>query len=186
MKIIKSISALTGLALMVACGSNNSASSTDTATAVSSDTTNKMAQASSAREQDFINYAVPANTKEILWLQAGMKEGHSKQLKQNAKEMLKDHKKLDSTVSSYLESHKSLSAPVVDTTNAVNINDKKGKDWDKAWVDKMVDDHSGLLEKLQKSQIDVKDTSLLRIINGAIPVVQSHLAMAKSLQAGMK
>jgi putative membrane protein len=184
MKLIQIIGVSAAFA-MVACGSNNSAGTTDTTAATSADTTTKVAP-STAAEQDFINYAVPANTKEIIWLKAGIKEGHNKELRSDAKMMLKDHKQLDSTVSAYLDSHKSFAVPTVDTANAVNINDKKGADWDKAWADKMVDDHSGLLDKLQKSQSDVKDTALLAIITSVIPVVQSHLAMAKDLKAKLK
>jgi putative membrane protein len=186
MKFIKPMSAVAGLAFLFSCGSNNTSNSADTTATANADTTSKMAQTSSTGEQDFINYAVPANTKEIIWIEAGIKDGHNKELKHDAKMMLKDHKNLDSTVSAYLNAHKSLSAPVVDTANTVNINDKKAGDWDKAWVDKMVDDHSGLLEKLQKSQSDVKDTALLAIIASTIPVVQSHLTMAKTLQSQMK
>jgi putative membrane protein len=184
MKLIQIIGASATIAMM-ACGSNNSTSGADTATAVTTDTTSKMAP-STAAEQDFINYAVPGNTKEIIWLKAGIHQGHNKDLKSNAKMMLKDHEQLGNSVSDYLGMHKNLSVPVVDTTNAVNINDKKGADWDKAWADKMVDDHSDLLSKLQKSQSDVKDTAMLSIINGAVPVVQSHLAMAKDLKTKLK
>jgi putative membrane protein len=181
MKLIQIIGASATVAMM-ACGSNNSTSGADSATAVPADTSSKMAP-STAAEQDFINYAVPGNTKEIIWLKAGIHEGHNKDLKKDAKMMLKDHLQLDSTVSAYLNMHKNFSVPVVDTTNAVNINDKKGTDWDKAWADKMIDDHTDLLGKLQKSQSDVKDTALLAIINGVVPVVQSHLSMAKDMKA---
>jgi putative membrane protein len=183
MKLIQIIGVSAAFA-MVACGSNNSASTTDT-TAAATDTTAKMAP-STAAEQDFINYAVPANTKEIIWIKAGIKEGHNRELRSDAKMMLKDHEQLGSTVSAYLDAHKSFAVPTVDTANVVNINDKKGADWDKAWVDKMIDDHSGLLDKLKKSQTDVKDTAMLAIITGAIPVVQSHLTMVNDLKAKLK
>ena len=153
--------------------------------ASNADSTNKVAQ-SNKGEQDFVNYAIPGNTLEIIWLQAGIRDGRSRELKDHAKMMLKDHKKLDSTVSVFLSSHQNLTVPSVDTVNAVNLTVKKGPAWDSAWAHKMVEDHSGLLEKLQTSQTEVKDTALLAIINSTIPVVQSHLAMAKSLQTKIK
>jgi predicted outer membrane protein len=186
MKMISSISMLTCIALLSACGgsTNSNNSSDSSATMTNADSTTKASQNNGA--QDFINYAVPGNTKEIIWLQAGIKDGHSKELKDHAKMMLVDHKKLDSTVSRYLSTHQNLTAPVVDTANTVDITVKKGVAWDSAWAKKMVEDHSGLLEKLQNSQTVVKDTALLTIINNTIPVVQSHLAMAKSLQTKIK
>lgn len=186
MKLIKSMSVIGGLVILAACGNNTTGTTADSTAAANADTSKKTSQSDNKAEQDFINYAVPANTKEIVWLKAGIKDGHNKELRNHAKMMLKDHLKLDSTVSAYLGNHKDLTIPSVDTTNAVNINDKKGADWDKAWADKMVDDHSGLLDKLQRSSSDVKDTELLSIVNGTIPVVQSHLSMAKELQGKLK
>jgi putative membrane protein len=184
MKLIKSLGVIGSLIFIAACGNNASSTATDSTTAANADTTKKTAD--NKAEQNFINYAVPGNTKEIVWLKAGIKDGHNKQLKEHAKMMLKDHLKLDSTVSAYLVKHKDLTVPSVDTTNAVNINDKKGADWDKAWIQKMLDDHNDLLTKLQQSSSDVKDTELLSIINGTIPVVQSHISMVKDLQGKLK
>src|SRR5882762_8821899 len=82
--------------------SDSTASKTDT---VKGDTTNTVSQNKASGEQDFINYAVPANTKEIIWLQAGIKQGQNKELKNHAKMMLKDHQSLDQTVKNYLSSH---------------------------------------------------------------------------------
>ncbi len=136
-------------------------------------------------EQDFINYAVPGNTNEIIWLKAGVQKG-SKEVKDHASMMLKDHEALGTKVKGYLGGHKDLVMPALDTTNAVNINDKMGADWNKAWANKMVEDHTGLLEKLKTSSTTVKDPALLAIINPTIKTVESHLAMAKMLQGKMK
>ena len=61
-----------------------------------------------------------------------------------------------------------------------------GNDWNKAWTDKMVDDHAGLLDKLKASSITVKDPELLAIINPTIKTVEGHLSMVKMLQGKMK
>ena len=176
-----------GLILFAACGGNSTDSgATDSSTTAKTDTTSKMVQNNSVGEQDFVNYAVPGNTKEIIWLEAGIHKSHDKELKQQASMMLTDHKKLDAEVKHYLDNHKDLNVPTVDTANVVDINDKKGADWDKAWANKMVEDHSDLLSKLQNSQRDVKDTALLSLINSTVPVVESHLAMAKTLKAKIK
>ena len=76
--------------------------------------------------------------------------------------------------------------PALDTANTVTINDKTGKDWDKAWADKMVDDHTALLDKLKKAKADVKDSALSKLITNTIPVVESHLAMSKKIQDKLK
>lgn len=136
-------------------------------------------------DQAFIDYVVPKNASEIAWLTAGMNHGNSKELKDHAKMMLADHKKLEGEVKDLI-TKKSMSMPAADTTNAVTINDKKGKDWDKAWTDKMVADHEEILNKLQSAQNDVQDADAKTLITNTIPVVQNHLKMAKAMQAKMK
>jgi len=186
--LIKSL-VIAGSMAAFACGSNGGNSTSDS-TATKTDSarvdSTTTSQARPSGEQDFINYAVPANTKEIIWLQAGIKQGQSKELKNHAKMMLKDHQKLDATVKNYLSSHSNLSVPTVDTSNVVGLQDKKGKDWDKGWADQMVSDHSDLLTKLKQSQNDVRDTALASLINNTIPVVDSHLQMAKTLQGKLR
>ena len=141
--------------------------------------------AAASPEQDFINFAVPANTKEIIWLKAGVDKG-SKEVKQHAAMMLKDHQGLEKKIMAYLESHKNITAPSVDTMNTVTINDKTSKEWDIAWANKMVEDHTALLERLKMAETNVKDESLLTIIKPTVKVVESHLSMAKMAQAKMK
>ena len=159
-------------------------------TKVSADSSKNMVDSSHAMasntstnnsEQEFINFAVPANTKEILWLKAGLSKGAS-DIKQHSSMMLKDHNKLDETVKGWLAKHPDIKIPTVDTANTVDINNKTGNDWNKAWVDKMVKDHNGLLEQLKKSQSAVKDSSLSKIITSTIPVVESHISMAKMME----
>src|SRR5258706_460500 len=67
-----------------------------------------------------------------------------------------------------------------------SISDKTGADWDKAWADKMVDEHNELLDKLQSAKSYIGDSALNKLIINTIPVVASHLSIAKNLQARLK
>ncbi len=116
---------------------------------------------------------------------AGEKRGTDKELKAHAKMMIADHKKMGAQVATLIAS-KNLTTPPVDTVGVVTINDLKGKEWDKAWVDKMVKDHQELLDKLKQSENEVMDSSLKKIVVGAQPVVKGHLDMAKKMQDKMK
>lgn len=169
---------------------DNTVSTTDTtnSTSMMADTSSKMTTTPTTAvvspEQEFINYAVPGNINEIDWLNAGVKYG-SKEVKTHAGMMLKDHEALGKKVKAYLDTHTNLTVPTADTSNAITINNKIGNDWNKAWSDKMVDDHAGLLDKLKTSSTTVKDPQLLAIINPAIKTVEAHLAMAKMCQKNM-
>ena len=192
---VKLFSIACGIVLLNAC-ENTTSTQTTTATPPTTSTVNEMpkdtavlvatgATVAASPEQDFINYAVPANTKEIMWLKAGMTKGN-KDTKQHATMMLKDHTKLDATVKGWMSKHSDMIVPTLDTANVVNINDKTGKDWDKAFADKMVDDHKDLLGKLKDAKEKVKDADLNKIISNTIPVVQSHLDMSKMMAEKMK
>lgn len=136
--------------------------------------------------QDFINYAVPKNAAEIAWLMAAKTMGTSKELKAHADMMLKDHKKLDATVKSYLAKHTNITAPAADTAGVVNLTEAKGDAWDKAFAAKMVSEHEDLLSHLNDAENSVTDADLKKIVTGTKPVVQSHLDMVKGMQSKMK
>jgi len=136
-------------------------------------------------EQATIDYMVPDNKKEMAWLMAGISKGTSKEVKDHARKMLADHKKLGQQVADFIKT-KNLTEPTVDTANVVNLTEEKGKEWDKAWVNKMVQDHSDLLNKLNLSESEVRDSSLKKLVINTKPVVQSHLDMSKMMQDKMK
>ncbi|TDH21481.1 DUF4142 domain-containing protein [Segetibacter sp. 3557_3] len=134
--------------------------------------------------QDVINTMVTKNDTEMAWLKAGMNNGTNAQLKSHAKMMLAEHQALGKKVTALVQ-QKGLTAPTVDTTGAVTLTEAKGKEWDKAWTDKMVAEHQDLLEKLNSAETTVTDEDLKNIVTSTKPVVQKHLDMAKAMQGKM-
>ena len=196
-----SILSIAGVLCVTACNNgtpDNAASTTDSSSTSSvgngtvdsasskkEDSTNASTIGNTNPDQATIDYMVPDNKKEIAWLMAGIKMGTSKDVKDHAKKMLADHQKLGKEVAALIK-NKNLTEPPVDTVGVVNLTDPKGKEWDKAWVDKMVKDHSDLLNKLGQSESEVRDSSLKKIVVNTKPVVQSHLDMTKMMQDKMK
>lgn len=187
---------INGLTLLLAagmfvasCGDNSKSTTTDTSDTLSANdkmtTTTEPVTTAPSADQDFINTVVTANTKEIAWMYAGIDKGSTKELQDHARMMLTDHKKMEADVKGLVTS-KNWTAPTVDTTNEVTINDKKGKAFDKAWSEKMVQDHVNLIANLKKGQTDVKDEELRTLITKSIPVVQGHLDMVKKMNDKMK
>jgi|GEM_PF-1059377 len=136
-------------------------------------------------DQATVDYLVAGNAKEIAWLMAGEKRTANKEIQAHSKMMLADHTTLGEKLSVLIGS-KNLTAPPVDTMGVVTINDLKGKEWDKAWVDKAVKDHQELFEKLKQSEAHVRDSSLRKIVISTEPIVRSHLDMVKKMQDKMK
>lgn len=183
---------IAGALTLTACNGDkdtSTTSTTDSSAANNSDSSTKMAADSSATtsnaEQDVINYAVPKNATEIAWLMAGIAKGTNKELKEHARMMLADHKKLDGEVSALI-AKKGWTKPTIDTANAVSLTETSGKEWDMAWTDKMIAEHSEIVDRFTKAKGDVKDADLSALLTKTIPVVQSHLDMAKAMKDKIK
>lgn len=56
-----------------------------------------------------------------------------------------------------------------------DLNKKSGKDFDKAYINLMVDDHKKDVDKFKKGSTDLKDTDLKNFAAETLPVVQMHL-----------
>jgi putative membrane protein len=132
-------------------------------------------------EQDFVKDAVEMNTKELAWLNAGIAMGTDKELKDHAKMMLADHEAMGQEVSAYA-SAKGLEMPTVDTAGEVNINEKKGRDWDRKWAEKMVDDHQKVINRFERAQENVNDAELKTMVTNTLPKLRHHLEMSEKLR----
>ncbi|GAC1387438.1 MAG: hypothetical protein NVSMB45_17210 [Ginsengibacter sp.] len=136
-------------------------------------------------DQGIVNALVDANTKEIAWITAGVNKGSSKETKDHASMMLKDHETLKGKVMDLIAKKNMTTPSMPDVSNEVTINDKSSKDFDMAWTDKMIADHEKLKTTLAKFEGDAKDADLKMIITNTIPVVQKHLDMAKMMKGKM-
>jgi putative membrane protein len=133
-------------------------------------------------DQNFLEDAVEANAKEIRALTLGQQKG-SAQVKSAATKMLSDHKKLGEAVKDYI-SKKNITLSDVDTADTDNdLNSTAaGIDFDKAWADKMVNDHKKVISMFEDAQDDVQDPQLKNMITDALPKLRMHLEMSQTLQ----
>ena len=56
-----------------------------------------------------------------------------------------------------------------------DLNKKSGKDFDKAYINLMIDDHKKDVDKFKKGSTDLKDADLKNFAAETLPVVQMHL-----------
>jgi putative membrane protein len=180
------ILAFIGSISLASCGDGNGNTDANDTT-----TTGEQLQAAADSAQDaingdqdkrFVQDAVELNTKELAWLNAGVSMGTDADVKKHAQHMIGDHEKMGTEVKAYA-SAKGIELPNVDVTNEVDNNEKKGRDWDKKWADKMVDDHEKTINRFENASGSVKDPELKAMIDKTLPTLRSHLEMAKTLQA---
>ena len=129
-------------------------------------------------DSNFVVKAAVDNAMELKVLQAGWDKGTDKELKNHAKMMIADHKKLGAAVKAYADK-KSYVLPVDDNGKADDALSSI------AWTDKVTDAHKDAISMFEKGQSDVKDPELKNIIAGALPTFRSHLNMMQQLQDKM-
>jgi putative membrane protein len=61
-----------------------------------------------------------------------------------------------------------------------------GADWDKDFIDRMVDGHQRVLDKLQDAAKNTNDTELRAALESAVGKVQTHLTKAQDLKEKLK
>ncbi len=139
---IKTFTLLLISSSIISCNddSNKTTSSSDSTTvkSASADTSSTAMDnnMNAGGDQAIVNDLVDANTKEIAWIKAGVSKGSSKATKNHASMMLKDHEALAGKVKALINKKNMTEPPMPDVSNEVTINDKSGKDFDMAWVDK--------------------------------------------------
>ena len=137
-------------------------------------------------DSNFVVKAAVTNNTELKILQAGIDNGTNKELKAHAKMMMADHKKLGDKVKAYATSKGYVLPDSTKGDALATINSKtKGADWDKAWVNHMVDAHKDCISMFEKGKDNVKDSALKTMIVDALPTLNAHLDMMKTLQDKM-
>jgi putative membrane protein len=66
------------------------------------------------------------------------------------------------------------------------LNGLSGADFDKAYVDEMVDDHEADVEEFKDQAQNAKDPDVKAFAAKVLPVIQKHLDAIKAIQAKMK
>lgn len=169
-KKMKSILKLAAFALatsLTACGNNNSTTSTTgtdsnaethammSASPTGIDSGTSMSVNARMSDQDFVTKASSANAAEIEMHKAAKTHAQSADVKMHAQHMLTDHQKLADEMKS-LASQKGLTVSTdlpADKKQIVDdMNTKKGKDWDMAYLDQQVKDHQEPYRSLKMAQ----------------------------------
>jgi len=176
------------------CGDNNStttSSSSDSSTVNTPATAPQTAPAADpAANQNFVNEASAMNLAEINAHKAAEAHAVNSDVKMHARHMLTDHQKLGDDMKALADKKGWTVAtePLTDkkqTLDDMNAN-KKGKDWDAAYVDQQIADHQEAISKFEAAQNTVTDPDLKNLITQALPTLRDHLKMVQDLKANMK
>lgn len=146
-------------------------------------------------DSSILGYVDAANSDEIRLGQLGEKKATNSKVKAFAREMVTDHRALTSEAKSLA---KKLATAVDTAADAArdllnhggdqikDLTDKAaGADWDKDFMDKMVDDHQKVLDKLQDAAKNTTNADLRAALEKATGKVQQHLTKAQDIKANV-
>ncbi len=141
-------------------------------------------------DQDFVNRATMNNIAEIAAHQAAVGgKATTAEVKKHAQMMLTDHKKMGEDMQA-LARKKNMNLPTdapadkKQMLEAMN-RDKKGKDWDMAYIDQQIADHKETISLFEQGEGSVQDAELKSLITATLPKLRSHLQMVEEAKGKM-
>jgi len=143
-------------------------------------------------DAQILAYTAAANNGEIAEGRLAERKATNPAVKAFARQMVTDHEAMlregksfasgnnitpDTTKSDVTDLMKNSHDEITDLTNKA-----AGKDWDGAFIDKEIDGHKAVLDKLQDFEKSTTNPKLKEALNKAVGKVQSHLIKAQDIK----
>jgi len=185
--ILCGLCAAAGLFIMQACNNNTESSShedaVDSARAV-----NKVVQPVQKDASDFAVAAANGGMMEVELGKVAEEKGANRRVKDFGAMMVKDHSAANDNLKS-IASRLNITLPDSvsdDSRKEINkLKMKKGKDFDKAYVDMMLDDHKKDIAEFRKCADNCSDSSIKSFASTTLPTLEKHLDSIQAI-AGKK
>lgn len=137
----------------------------------------------------FVVKAADAGKLEIQQSKVALERATGTDVKKFAQEMIKDHTDMANTLNAIASSLKiivpdSLSKDAND--QLVRLQSIKNDAFDKAYMEIMVKDHEKAVSLFEENSKKEINNSLAHFIATNLPVIQSHLTMAKTIRKNIK
>jgi len=136
-----------------------------------------------------------SNGAEIQTSQIAEQKATSGDVRDFAKQMIKDHQDMQKEADELATKANLTPAPPPQADQKRAASDQmvqqlngaaKGADFDRAYIEGQVQAHQQTLAELQQLQTSVDNADLKSLIEKAIPKVQEHLEHAQKIQGGLK
>jgi putative membrane protein len=187
------VMAISALAFQACNGGNKDAKeSADSLNRTKDTTTNTTATGGIAVEEadaKFTTQAAVGGMAEVELGKMALEKSSNPQVKEFATMMVKDHGMANTELMA-IAKQKNITLPsTVDDEHKKKMDDlskKTGADFDKAYVNAMVDGHKSTLKLMEDESKDGKDADLKAFATKTAPIVQSHLQMINKINDSMK
>lgn len=140
-------------------------------------------------DAEFSTKAAAGGMAEVELGKLALTKSTNAKVKEFATMMVNDHGKANEELKS-IAKMKNITLPgALDDEHQKKMNDlnkKTGKDFDKDYVQAMIDGHKSTLKLMQDESKDGKDADLKAFATKTAPVVQAHLDMINKIHDAMK
>jgi putative membrane protein len=140
-------------------------------------------------DSKFATDAANAGMAEVAAGKLASEKAVDAQVKDFGKMMVMDHTKANEELMAIAKT-KNITLPTAPDADhqkmAADLAAKSGKDFDKAYVDAMVDGHKKVASMLEDASKNCKDADLMAWATKTLPTVKAHLAKVEAIQKSMK
>ncbi|WP_428327610.1 DUF4142 domain-containing protein [Mucilaginibacter sp.] len=185
------IAALLGLTLMQACKSkpaDDSEAKADSINAVK-DTTKKLSIAVEKVDAEFIVEAASGSMAEVELGKLARQKGFNRRVKNFGTMMITDHGKLNDLIRAIAVT-KNISIPKVpgaDEQKMIKkLAEKSGRDFDKAYISNMIEDHKQDIKVFEKAGKNCVDPDVKSFAVKTLPILQAHLDAIDAINDSIK
>ena len=194
-KLMKKLSVITMIALAAcmfqACSGNKDSTETADSINAKKDSANAVEAGVAADEGDakFAVDAANGGMAEVALGKLAQGKATNAKVKEFADMMVADHTKANDELMA-LAKTKNITLPdsvSADEKKAMDdLSKKSGKDFDKAYVDLMVDDHKKDVKEFEDATKDLKDADIRAFATKTLPTLRTHLEHINAIHDSMK
>ena len=152
-------------------------------------TTKSGSTALARADRRFAEKAMQGGMAEVEAGKMAMDKAQDAQVKAFAKKMVDDHSKANAELTK-LASAKGITPPAaVDgghKRKMDRMSSKSGADFDRAYMDDMVDDHQATVRDFRNAAKSAKDPEIKAFAASTLPALEQHLQEAKTLESAVK
>ena len=174
--------------LLAACGSNEE-KATDTNEVANEQNDKKFDDTKIENDAEFVVKAVDGGMLEVELGKLALKNAADPKVKEYAQMMIDDHTKANNELMTAAKA-KNISVPTSMSDKCQKkysgLSEKKGKDFDKDYMNAMVDGHQEMLDEMKKEADNGKDAELKKWAADKISTVSHHLDVAKTTKDALK
>ena len=194
-KLMKKLSVITMIALAAcmfqACSGNKDSAETADSINTERDSANAVEAGVAADESDakFAVDAANGGMAEVALAKLAQSKATNAKVKEFADMMVADHTKANDELMALAQA-KNITLPQAVSSDKQatmdNLTKKSASEFDKAYVDQMIDDHKKTISLYEDASKNLKDADMKAFVDKTLPTVKAHLEHVTAIHDSMK